>query len=349
MDTISCLHVPPLYERDDTFVFWDSVPQAQRYTLECSADLPFVLAEAGVEWAFFDDLARTWAELGNSASWGEIEAASARGRPWQTVDGYSLSWADFEQKQFSWNAINQLPLDLTVYSGTGVAVPGPERHLAWIEADGLQLTWAEFGAKQLTWADIPTLYTEGLSWDSLQARYLEWDDMDSRQLAWDDFDALPPDVETHRGCTAGVPTGSRALWFRVRAHDATSASGSLSTTRQVVLSAGDTETEVFAQEPLRLQIDGGRVRDFEGVRFMLAYDAAYLRLERLVILANGMPVALPRLVRMAPGRVEFTCALAISPQALWYGLVAESEFTGLKNGTTAVSLERCSSTGRQVI
>ena len=353
VDMPVCLHIPRLYEEQAAFVFWESVVGAVKYGLECSVNETIEEALLGLDWGGINERERTWQQIDDRLTWGEIAALPAEKRTWMHIESRGLSLDNFEALSLTWDDINELPANLEVYRGPGIDTPGPDVGLTWAEFGAKGKTWVQLEGYGLTWAEFERLSAIGLTWDSVDARYLVWDERDAGMLTWDDFESLPADSGVHKGCTIEIPFNKHQMYFRVRACDAGGGySEYLTSTRKPVISQSVTDLDVIAGGRYRIQIEGSRVQRFEHAQFAIWYNPQVLQVKGADTLPRSIleaSVAQPRAIWNMDGQVHFECALVIPVEWLWNGLISRLEFAGLRTAQTQVRLERVAMDARRVV
>lgn len=310
MEKPGCLHIPPLYQDDEAFLFWHAMDGAAAYRLECAVDGDFETAQTGLEWGRFDDAGKSWDVLDNTTSWDEIDVWDNRGRTWSAFESDGLSWDEMDTRPDTWQDVSEHALDLTVYAGPG------------------------------TNHTIPA--ADGMNWDARDARWSPWSEADARALSWDAIEQQPPDTGPHLGCTVQVPVDKQSGMYRVNAAAQAAVSGYLTALQQAMISVDTTEVQMPVGELYHVNIVGELVRNFEGMQFTLYYDPLYLAFNAVSLHAAGTPATRTRIVRYTEGQVVFECDAVIPTWETQDGLVLNASFRVVRPGEATLRLERAS-------
>jgi hypothetical protein len=146
------LHIPALNEGSTADIFWEKVPGAEQYELECVFDGDFSNAESGGTWGDLHDQDKPRSETDGTFSWQELAEETAKGVSWHVLLSGNPSWSDCESAEVDWVGLHKTPTRHTVYLGTA---ENSGETVSWDDLNSLSMNWADTHEELAPWPTLP--------------------------------------------------------------------------------------------------------------------------------------------------------------------------------------------------
>ena len=243
INRVACLHIPKLVSGNTAVLCWEAVENAVEYELEACFNT-----------AFGD--------------------ADATGKSWFSIESGDKTWSQMDLAEKNWQGIKSLPESHTIYYGAGTPGPSPDHGMTWAEQKSLDETWGTHNTKNLTWYDIKMLYTQGLAWDSVDAKFLSWGEIGQSPMLWQVLEQQGAHNSPHLNYEVDIPPNATWVVFRIRAFDLDGNTSSILYTSNIPVITSQHVNISPLETVLPLLVEGRQVNRKYATQYKLLYNNA---------------------------------------------------------------------------